>query len=277
MGDSSVGKTSLIRRYVIDEFHDHYIETIGTKISRKDIDLKVNGREFSLNLQIWDVLGQKAYSAVQSRAFVGMDGALLVADVTRRETLDSIESYWIPSLKKVVADPYLVFLANKVDLVAREQFTMDDLSQISSKYAPSGMENHFLTSAKTGENVEKAFISIAKMMLSSQRLEDPTKEIFEELLAESVLMERDKTSLMGVTDAIITDFCKVYKDKEKGMKVLREQFIKAGVGVSNPTKPGLIKAIEYLAEEASQLMDAEAVREQKEKWLRMVRDAKEGE
>lgn len=275
LGDSSVGKTSLVRRYVIDEFHDHYIETIGTKISRKDLDLEINGKEYSLSLQIWDVLGQKAYSSVQSKALVGMNAALLVADLTRKETLDSLESYWIPTLKKVVADAHLVFLGNKKDLKDRTQFTLDDLSQISTKYALSDMDNHFLTSAKTGENVENAFLYVAKMMLSSLKPEDPTKEIFEELMAESIYMERDKTSLIGVTDAIITDFCEDYKDKDKGMKALRDQFVKAGVEISRPTKQGMVRAVEYLAEEALKFMDADTVAQKKQKWLRMVRDAKE--
>ncbi|UCF08104.1 MAG: GTP-binding protein, partial [Thermoplasmata archaeon] len=127
LGDSAVGKTSLIRRFVIDEFHDHYIETIGTKVSRKDIDLEMEEKEYSLNLQIWDVLGQKAYSSVQSKAFVGMNGALMVCDITRKETLDSLKNYWLPALIKVVQEPKLVFLTNKVDLLVDAQFTLDDV------------------------------------------------------------------------------------------------------------------------------------------------------
>jgi len=275
LGDSSVGKTSLIRRYVIDEFHDSYIETIGTKISKKEIELEVNNNAFSLSLQIWDVLGQKAYSAVQSRAFVGMDGALLVADTTRSETLESLKSYWIPTLKRVVPVAPLVFLGNKSDLAEDAQFSLDDLVEFSSEQSQSDSENTFLTSAKTGVNVERAFITIAELILSSQEMEDPTKEIFEELMAESVYMERDKTSLVGVTDAIITDFCDDFEDKDEGMKILRDQFIKAGVGVSNPTKAGILKAIEYLAEEELRIMNPETVKAKKNKWIHMVNDVKD--
>jgi small GTP-binding protein len=275
LGDSSVGKTSLIRRYVIDEFHDSYIETIGTKISRKEIELEVNDNLFSLSLQVWDVLGQKAYSAVQSRAFVGMDGALLVADTTRSETLESLKSYWIPTLQRVVPVAPLVFLGNKMDLSEDRQFSLDDLKGLSSEHFPSDIENAFFTSAKTGKNVERAFMTIAELILSSQEMEDPTKEIFEELMAESVYMERDKTSLVGVTDAIITDFCDDFEDKDEGMRILRDQFIKAGVGVSNPTKAGILKAIEYLAEEELKIKDPDTVAVKKNKWINMVNDAKE--
>ncbi len=277
LGDSSVGKTSLIRRYVIDEFHDSYIETIGTKISRKEIELEVAGNEYSLSLQIWDVLGQKAYSAVQSRAFIGMDGALLVSDITRKDTLESLREYWIPTLQKVVPSAPLLFLGNKMDLAGEAEFSEDELIELSKEYSQPGDENAFFTSAKTGKNVEWAFLKIANLILSSQEMEDPTKEIFEELMAESVYMERDKTSLVGVTDAIITDFCDTYDDKDEGMKILREQFIRAGVGVSNPTKSGMLKAIDYLVEEELKFLDEETVNKKKAKWVQMVNDAKEEE
>lgn len=275
IGDSSVGKTSLIRRYVIDEFHDSYIETIGTKISKKEIELEVNGTEYSMSLQIWDVLGQKAYSAVQSRAFVGMDGAILVSDITRTETLESLSTYWIPTLQKVVPVAPLVFLANKSDLAYDAQFTVEDLIKMAEEHTTKGLDNAFLTSAKTGKNVEQAFKTIANLILSAQVMEDPTKEIFEELMAESVYMERDKTTLVGVTDAIIADFCDAYEDKDEGMKILREQFIRAGVGVSNPTKEGMLKAIDYLIEEVTKVLDEETVKVIRHRWVQMVNDAKD--
>lgn len=277
LGDSAVGKTSLIRRFVIDDFHDHYIETIGTKVSRKDMDLEIDGKEFSLSLQIWDVLGQKAFSAVHTRALIGMNGAFLVTDLTRKETLDSLENHWLPTLSKVVLEPQLVFLANKMDLKGEAQFSMDDLGIISLNFPSSDADNVFMTSAKTGENVEKAFLTLANMMVSFEEPEDPTKEIFEDLMAESAYMERDKTSLKGITDAIIAEFCREYEEEDKGMMVLRDLFVKAGVDISNPTKIGMIRIIDYLAEDEAKFMDAETVRQNKEKRLRMVKSVKEEE
>ena len=154
------------------------------------MELEILGKELSLSLQIWDVLGQKAYSAVQSRALVGMDGALLVADLTRKETLDSLENHWIPTLKKVVSDPHMVFLANKMDLMANSQFNLDDLGKVSVGHISSERDNYFLTSAKTGENVENAFLTMARMMLTSRKPEDPTKGIFEELMAKVYIWRR---------------------------------------------------------------------------------------
>jgi len=276
LGDSAVGKTSLIRRYVIEEFHDHYIETIGTKISRKDVELSLDEREYSLNLQIWDVLGQKAYSSVQSKAFVGMNGALLVCDITRKETFESLKEYWLPTMNKVVQGPKLVFLINKVDRLVDAQFTEDDVIEVASEYAVGEIKNCFLTSAKTGENVEEVFMAIAQMMVGQETLEDPTKEIFEELMAEGVYMEADKSSLLGVTDMIITDFCREYGDKEKAMEILRGQFVKAGVEVSTPTRSGMERAVELLGEELEKIIPQYEVDHTKDKWFRMIRDSEEG-
>jgi small GTP-binding protein len=275
LGDSAVGKTSLIRRYVIDEFHDHYIETIGTKVSRKDIEMEIEDEEYSLNLQIWDVLGQKAYSAVQSRALVGIDGAIMVADITRKDTLDSIESYWIPTLIRVVGDAPLLFLANKMDLMKNAQFAEEDLGSIASENKQSDIKNHYLTSAKTGDNVNDAFLALSKMVLTSKNIRDPSAEIFEELMAESVFVEKDKTTLIGVTDIIITDFCNGFDNKDEAMKIIRDQFMRAGVSISNPTKTGMEKAAEYLSEEEQKFREPEKVKQRKEKWLRLIRDAKD--
>ncbi|GAG25027.1 unnamed protein product, partial [marine sediment metagenome] len=215
------------------------------------------------------------YSAVQSRAFVGMDGALIVADVTRKETLDSIKTYWLPTLTKVVLDAQLIFLGNKIDLTDDAQCNLDDINEISQKHAVHQVNNSFLTSAKTGENVEEAFIAVAKMMILSRKPADPTRQIFEELLAESVYMDTDRTTLLGVTDTIITEFTKLYGDEDKGMDVLRDQFVKAGIEISNPTKTGMITAIEHLAEELLTITDEEVVNQHKEKWFRMIKDAKD--
>jgi GTPase SAR1 family protein len=240
--------------------------------------------EYSLNLQIWDVLGQKSYSAVQSRALVGMDGALIVSDITRKETLANLSKYWLPTIEKVVVDPQLVFLVNKSDLKDESQFSLDDMRDISSEYGLSDIDNTYLTSAKTGENVENAFLAIAKMMLIALRPEDPTREIFEELMADSVLMDKDKSVLIDVTDAIITEFINEYYDKEEGMAILREQFVRAGIEVSKPTKPGLLRVIEYLIEQKTKQMTvssrhskAQEIKAQKDKWTRMVNEAKDAE
>ena len=83
LGDGAVGKTSFIRRFVVDKFSDDYITTIGTKVTKKDLRIESPSKAVELTFMIWDVLGQKGYKNIQESAFQGSKGALLVYDVTR--------------------------------------------------------------------------------------------------------------------------------------------------------------------------------------------------
>ena len=87
LGESAVGKTSLIKRFVHDEFADDYISTIGTKVSKKVINLNVEGQETQVNLMIWDMLGREGYMSTQARQIVGAQGVIIVGDITRPETM----------------------------------------------------------------------------------------------------------------------------------------------------------------------------------------------
>ncbi|UCE80248.1 MAG: GTP-binding protein, partial [Methanobacteriota archaeon] len=95
IGDSGVGKTSLIRRYVIDVFDDKYIATIGTKVSKRDIEYKLTDKTVYLTLMLWDILGQKDYKKIRAQSLKSSHGVMIVADLTRPETVKSAEEFWL--------------------------------------------------------------------------------------------------------------------------------------------------------------------------------------
>ena len=168
LGDPSVGKTSLIRKYVYDKFDDKYISTLGTKISQKRIILQHPEKEvkIDLNMMIWDMMGQKEFQMFHQTAYHGAQGALIVSDLTRRETLDNL-TYWVSSLFNVTSEIPLVFIGNKNDLLEKLQFNEDDLTNVAMAFnAPT-----FLTSARTGENVEESFITLGKGIIQHQKIE----------------------------------------------------------------------------------------------------------
>ncbi|MFQ5884290.1 MAG: Rab family GTPase, partial [Thermoplasmata archaeon] len=172
LGDTAVGKTSLVRRYVFDQFDDSYISTIGSKVTRKEITIPKDDKEMDLNLMIWDILGREGYTAIHARTFAGVHGAILVADFTRKETLSSLERYWIPLLFKVVEYVPLVFACNKSDLTDQFMFELDDMQEMAIRYnfgleeaLPERLSATYSTSAKVGDNVEKAFQSLGHMIL----------------------------------------------------------------------------------------------------------------
>ncbi|MCK4444397.1 MAG: GTP-binding protein, partial [Thermoplasmata archaeon] len=160
LGDGAVGKTSLIRRFVIDKFSDDYIATIGTKVTKKDLSLKKHGSDCFVTLMVWDVLGQKGYSAVQASSFRGSQGAIVVYDVTRSETLQALADYWIPRLYEAVGKIPIIIVGNKVDLVEKKKPHEEEAKDFCSEYG----SEYYLSSAKSGENVEKIFKNIGKEM-----------------------------------------------------------------------------------------------------------------
>lgn len=243
LGDGAVGKTSLIRKFVTDKFDDNYITTIGAKVTKKD--LRFDAENADLTMMIWDILGQKGYTAVQSASYNGAEGALLVCDLTRKETLASIEEYWIPELTKVAGTIPLVFVGNKSDLVGQRQISEAELSSFAARHrAPL-----YLSSAKTGEHVEDLFRRLGGLVLGATALG-----------GQVAPGQKEIVSLVDAADFVIAHFCESYADQEIAMSVVRTQFARAGVDVKAPTRDGLLKAIDYLAEAERSFRDEGTVR-----------------
>lgn len=162
LGDPAVGKTSLIRRYVIDIFDDKYIPSVGMKVTKKQISLYDD--TLTLTLMIWDILGSKT-SRFDSIYYKGVEGAMIVCDVTREKTLDNITN-WISGLFDVTGEVPLVFMANKIDLKSGSTALKEQMNFFSRSFNTE----YFFTSAKSGENVEDAFLNLAMDMVSKKEL-----------------------------------------------------------------------------------------------------------
>ena len=165
LGDWGVGKTSLIRRFVYNAYDDRYLSTLGVKVSKKSIIVKDFKKKpffkVNLTLLIWDLVGQKGFNNLQNSAYKGTNGALVVCDLTRPDTIERMEG-WIKSLFKVTKPIPIIILANKVDLTGDNvPFELNGkIIGIMRKY-----KTQFLpTSAKTGMNVETAFSGIGTLL-----------------------------------------------------------------------------------------------------------------
>lgn len=242
IGDWGTGKTSLIRRFVLNAFDDSYIQTIGTKVSKKVLDMKIGEHEIRLTLMIWDILGQKDYRSVQKHAFVGVEGAIFVCDLTRKETLESIEKYWHPLMVSVAGRKPGIIVANKCDLLSIASFGLEEVKQIASSIGVPA-ECCFLSSAKTGENVEKIFEAIATLMMTQQQEETSYRERVKAL--EKIECEEEIT-YKTVLDAIFLDFTNVLKNEEKAMEILNACFRSSGLNLKYPTKEGIELLLENL-------------------------------
>jgi len=158
LGDFSVGKTSLVRRFVYDLFEDKYLSTIGVKISRKSVEL---GNDI-IHLLIWDLAGGEEFSGVQSSYLQGSSGGILVCDLTRKNTLAIIENY-ANQLLEIQPKSSIILIANKADLVDEREISDEALENIAATLNAK----LFITSAKTGENIEDAFHTLASSFIPS--------------------------------------------------------------------------------------------------------------
>lgn len=236
LGDGGVGKTSLVRRYVVDQYSDDYITTIGTKVSKKSLNLATPISEVEMVLQIWDVLGQKGYSGVQETAIKGAQGVLMVYDVTNDVSRRALEDYWMPAVWRLAGQVPMVLAGNKSDLVEDRIWAEDYLYFLSQKYACPGI----LTSAKTGDHVEQAFKALGAQILRA--VGHPARRI-----ALVTPPQEPVDRLVRVTDKVMTDFCYHMGGVETGMPIVKRQLGVVGLDVRAPTEEMIRNLIEQLA------------------------------
>jgi small GTP-binding protein len=151
LGAFSVGKTSLVARFVKSMFSDKYLTTVGVKIDKKEIT--ADGK--SVTLLIWDMAGEDDVQKANLTYLRGAAGYLLVADGTRRETLEVAGELHRRVETALGTLPFVVML-NKSDLAETWEAGEEDLSSLTAK----GWRV-VRTSAKTGEGVEEAFQALA--------------------------------------------------------------------------------------------------------------------
>ena len=235
LGDGAVGKTSLIKKFVTDKFDDKYITTIGTKITKKDLRFQTPNGEMLLTFMLWYFVGQKGYKSIQSSSYRGAEGAMVVCDLTREDTLHSMTEYWIPEMRKVIGEAPMVFVGNKCDLIDERQISEGQLAGTAQQFSCQS----FVSSAKTGENVEMIFNALGEAVIEDK---------IPSATGSAPAVKDEITDLIGVTDHIINDFCESFGDRETAMAMVRQQFSSVGVDVKAPEKQTLLKAVERLAE-----------------------------
>jgi small GTP-binding protein len=273
IGEAAAGKTSLIRRFVVDKFDDKYIVTIGTKTSKKILTIRDGNVNVSLKLMIWDILGQSHFDKLKESAFKGSNGAFIVLDLTRKETLQAFDK-WLESLYNIVPNIPVIVLANKNDL--EPKFTKDEIEETINKYGFP----YFLTSAKTGENVDNAFYTLGKMMIDGWKCKEmqpqaATPKALDDAISESVALERKLTAI-DVEDIIMARYCELLEDPEFAMAIIREQFRKADVDFRNPTAEGLMKVVEYIINAASDQVESARLAKEKKAYSNLIRMIDQG-
>ncbi|KAM3143777.1 hypothetical protein pb186bvf_004053 [Paramecium bursaria] len=167
IGDSGVGKSSLLLRFADDSFSDSYLTTIGVDFRFRT--LPIDGK--NVKLQIWDTAGQERFRTITSAYYKGADGIVLVYDITNKSSFTSIDRFWINEVESYAEkNVELLLIGNKSDSDDRVVSVAEALD-----YANSKKMTHIEASAKTADQVNKAFTQLAKKLMAKKDQQNQTK------------------------------------------------------------------------------------------------------
>ena len=167
IGDSGVGKTSVILRYTKGTFKEEFMNSIGVDFKSKD--LIYDGKK--IKLQIWDTAGEERFRTITSSYYRGAHAIAIVFDLTKIETFEHVKK-WIADINKFAKENVLKFLiGNKSDLEGKRQITYSD----ARNYANKMNITYFEVSAKNDQNINEFFEGATKIFLSKYICEDEDK------------------------------------------------------------------------------------------------------
>jgi len=159
VGNSNVGKTSLLVRYVDQEFPKHAMATIG--VDHKFKTIQVPEYDKTIKLQIWDTAGQERFQSLSRAYWKGVTGVILVFDLTDKSSFDDLNR-WVKDIRAERTCKYILLVGNKSDVT-------QDQRKVSAKeareYAESEDMTYQETSAKLNEGVEQAFLDMTCAVL----------------------------------------------------------------------------------------------------------------
>ena len=179
IGDSGVGKTNLIGRYLKNEYKEDSKATVGVEFGEKKYE--ING--LKIKAQIWDTAGQERYRAITSMYYKGAKGAFIVFDLSSKSTFQNVEK-WFNEIKKT-ADPTinLILIGNKSDLKDKRQISTEEGENKAKEMNVPYLE----TSALNADNVDKVFDLLIQEITKKMK-----KEIEEEEYEENDIHDDNK-------------------------------------------------------------------------------------
>ncbi|CAD8050614.1 unnamed protein product [Paramecium sonneborni] len=172
VGDTSVGKSCLLLQFTDSRFRNEHDPTIGVEFGARN--LKINDKQ--IKLQVWDTAGQESFKSITRSYYRGSIGGILVFDVTSRKSFENLQK-WNQEIQGYACDKIeMVIVGNKIDLDERREVKTEE----AKNYAQKQGFTYFETSAKTGENVDNVFETMANQVLKkidSGEI-DPTQEVY---------------------------------------------------------------------------------------------------
>eukprot|EP01089_Gocevia_fonbrunei_P015072 TRINITY_DN4309_c0_g1_i2.p1 TRINITY_DN4309_c0_g1~~TRINITY_DN4309_c0_g1_i2.p1 ORF type:complete len:209 (-),score=27.24 TRINITY_DN4309_c0_g1_i2:28-654(-) len=161
LGEGSVGKTSLVSRYIHGSFNVRHVTTLQASFLTKTLNFDAK----RVNLNVWDTAGQERFHALGPIYYRDSHGALLVYDITDNSSFEKVKN-WVKELRKMLGTSVsIAIVGNKVDLERNRAVNNEE----AEKYASSVGAKHYLTSAKLNKGLDELFLDLTKSMLSMQK------------------------------------------------------------------------------------------------------------
>ena len=167
VGDSSVGKTSILLKYIDDIFPDHHVATIGVEYKNKIFEY----RGFNIKLQIWDTAGQERFHSITKNFFHNADGIFFVYDITNNRTFKGVKN-WIKEAEEVENSFEKILIGNKCDLIDEREVNPEEVEA----YCKIKNITFYETSAKNNINLKEVFDKIVELILKDKTDEIIIKE-----------------------------------------------------------------------------------------------------
>lgn len=175
IGDGAVGKTSIRRNYLGEDFIEGHLATIGVDLATK----RVLFEEDIVKFIIWDLAGQPTFEKVRGHYYSGCNGILLVYSVVDRETFDNASKWLVEAYKNMGPLPPTVIIGNKIDLrtsLDKRKYVTPEEGQAFCEYFIKKLEVPAIfreTSARTGANIQDTFHELLRMMTEAAIKEEP--------------------------------------------------------------------------------------------------------
>ena len=167
VGDSSVGKTNFINRFIENKFNNNYMTTSGIDLKTANLEIKNK----NIRIQIWDTAGQEKYKAITKNLFLKVMGAIIIFDITNEKSFNNLKN-WVQMIKDECG-PHMtiIIVGNKNDLIEQRKINEEEVIAYANKQKLDYIE----TSCKTGENVKKAVTILCEKILETKEInEDPS-------------------------------------------------------------------------------------------------------
>ena len=166
IGNSGVGKSSILQRYIQKIFNDSYSSTIGVDFFMKSLTIG----DKSIKLQLWDTAGTEKFRSITTGYYRGADAAFVVFDLSSKYSYNSLNE-WIESYYKFSnpdVEKNVILIGNKCDLVDKREVTNEEIEN----FIKNNNINYFETSAKEGKNIDEAFLFIAEKLVKQYANKD---------------------------------------------------------------------------------------------------------